>query len=55
VCPDFIVAVEEIVELTWALPGLMDSISMPSPSHHTDSLLSPKGALGLAKGTPVSA
>ena len=31
-------------------PGLMRSISMPSLSHHTDRLLSPKSALGLAKG-----
>src|SRR5580704_13516629 len=36
------------------LPGLMRSISMPSLSHHTDTLLSPKSALGLAKGTPLS-
>jgi hypothetical protein len=33
----------------------MRSISMPSLSHHTDTLLSPKSALGLAKGTPLSA
>src|SRR4029077_12695923 len=38
----------------WGLRGLMRSISMPSLSHHTDTLLSPKSALGLAKGTPLS-
>jgi len=36
------------------LPGLMRSIAMPSLSHQTDSFDSPKRALGLAKGTPLS-
>src|ERR1700733_778372 len=36
------------------LPGLIRSISMPSLSHQTDSLLNPNSALGLAKGTPLS-
>ena len=36
------------------LPGLMRSIAIPKRNHHTDSLLRPKNALVLAKGTPLS-
>jgi len=32
----------------------MRSIEIPRRSHHTDSLLKPKKALVLAKGTPLS-
>ena len=37
------------------LPGLMRSMSIPSRSHHTESLVRPKRELALAKGAPLSA